>query len=522
MVKPISEGRRDSDVSRRAGDTSHPARHTATASALRRGPLLRGIGVAGLVAAMTFATTVANAANESGAKAKPRITHVDPVGHWAYTRLSRAHDALSAEKYDDALAELADMKKGAENLNGHERALMWQTFGYVQAAQGKQEEAATSFENCLEENALPEQSQLSTLSNLAQIELMLGRYDKAIVNFEELFRETPAPSPQQYYLLALAYAQTGDEDKAIPYAEHAVAKAVTPNEGQLQLLSALYFRKERYEDLIPILRQLVERFPKKAYWIQLSAIYAELGRPQEALGAQEAVYEQGMINQNREYVTLARLYLQNDVPFEATKVLEDGFGKGEVESNAQTWQLLASSYMQAREYDKAVGPLKRAAELGDTGDGYVRLGELHLNRYRFSDARRAFQSAMKKGGLEDRALVELLYGIACAGEGRYEEAKQAFAVAERSEEHAKLAKQWIEHVDREESFAAAGTKADASAIEESRAAGQDGAQVAEAAQAAFATTHRRGASSVDAEAASAEQAAARQATSKPVAAPGTS
>ena len=46
-----------------------------------------------------------------------------------------------------------------------------------------------------------------------------------------------------------------------------------PKEAWLQLLAALYVRKSDYASATPVLEELVLRFPKKAYWVQLSLIY---------------------------------------------------------------------------------------------------------------------------------------------------------------------------------------------------------------------------------------------------------
>jgi len=397
----------------------------------------------------------AAAADKPADKSKPETKRVEAVGHWAFSRLNRAHEALSEERYEDATRELDDMKRGLERLNPHERAMMWQTYGYVQASQGEHEQAVASFEKCLAENGLPENVHTSTIRNVAQIYLMLNDYEKAIEKFEQLIARTEIPTSQTHYMLALAYAQSGNVKEALAHAELAVEKTDQPDEGRLQLLAALYFREERFEDLLPLLEQLVTHFPKKSYWIQLSAIYVEVGRPKEALGVQEAAYEQDLLTEHREYLTLARLFLQNDVPYEAAQVIEGGIERGVVEPVADAWELLGSAYLQAREYEKAVGPLERAAEVSQGGEVYLRLGEVYLNRYRWADARRALASAIRKGGVEDVGLAHLLLGIANAGESRYEAAKTSLTIAGAYDKHAEVARQWIEHVERERQFLAA-------------------------------------------------------------------
>lgn len=385
-------------------------------------------------------------------KAKPRTvrkTQLEPVRGWAFSRLRRSHDALAAEDFATSERELGEMRDN-ENLNSHERAMMWQTYGYLYATRGEQQKAAEAFAACLAEGGLPLKTQRSVESNLAQIYLMLGQYGKAIEGFESWFAAADeAPPASAHYMLALAYAQSDDMVGAMPHAEIAVERSPEPHEGRLQLLSAIYFRLQRYPELLGVLETLTENFSKKSYWMQLSAIYVELGETDKAVGAQELVFEQGWMNAHREYVTLARLLLQAGVPFEAAQVLERGFAQGHIDENEESWDLLASAYLQAREYATALAPLERAAEAATSGAVYVRLGEVYLGEEDWAAARRALDAGIRKGRLDDPGRAFLLLGIANANERRFDEAHYAFAEARKFDQVAETARQWLAHVERE-------------------------------------------------------------------------
>jgi tetratricopeptide (TPR) repeat protein len=413
------------------------------------------VGLFALAATLTVTTAAASAGNQpDGEPVKPETTKVrlEPIGHWANSRLSRAHAALAEEKYDEALVELDDMMHN-KHLNSHERASMYQAYGYLYAARGEHEEAVEAFESCLAENGLPQTAQLSTRKNVAQLYLMLGDYERAVSAFAKWIAEVGDPGADGYYMMALAHAHQGDIDGALPYAERAVERSEKPHEGRLQLLSAIYFRQERFADLVPLLEMLVEDFPKKSYWMQLSAVYAQLDRRKEALAIQESAYEQGMLTEHREFVTLARLFLQNEVPYEAAEVLEDGLAKGIVEENEDAFDLLGSAYLQAREYKKAVGPLARAASLSSGGDAYLRLGEVYLGEEQYREAGKAIRAALAKGSLTEIGRAYLLLGIAQSNEADFDDAKASFATARGYEKYASAAKQWLDHVEREAQLA---------------------------------------------------------------------
>jgi tetratricopeptide (TPR) repeat protein len=380
------------------------------------------------------------------------------IGHWAYGRLDGANAALLGGHYEAALKFLDEIRavvekdrasRRREKVNAHERALMWQTYGYVYAAQERYADGLEAFENAIAEQGLPLPAELGVRSNLAQLYLGEGEYDKAIENFEIWFARTSDPTPEAHYMLAMAYALSGDKDSAVPHAEAAVEKSDAPQEGRLQLLSSLYFEKGRYTDVEVLLRQLLTHFPSKKYWMQLAAIYAEMGQYDLALAVQEAMFEQHLLSEHREYITLAQLHLNGGLPYEAARVLEAGLDAGIVEDTEEGWSLLATALLQAQEYALALAPLERAAAKSARGDGYVRLGEVYLGEEHWSEARKAFAAALAKGGLDDVGTVHVLMGIANASDQRFDEAKQAFVSAQKYPATAEMASQWIAHVDQQ-------------------------------------------------------------------------
>lgn len=369
----------------------------------------------------------------------------EAVGPWAFKRLERAQAALAAERHEEALEALGEMTDN-DRLNAHERSLMWQAFGFVYSAEGKYAEAADSFAKSLAADGLPEQAAVQTKYNLAQLHVMLGNHDAAIAEFGEWLTQVRNPSPNAYYMLAMAYFQKGDRALAERNAERAIERSTNPKEPWLQLLLALRLEEERYEACLPILQRLVSRYPRKAYWLQLSAVHSELGDHAGALAALELAYEQGLLSKGTELISLAQLYLYNQVPYRAAQVVENGLAKGLIEPDARAFQLLADSWLHARDRERALEPLRRAAELSESGDAYARLGQVELERQRWAEARSAFRAALDKGKLHSPGHVYLLLGMASASEERWAEAEAAFGSAATFESTRGAAQQWLTHL----------------------------------------------------------------------------
>lgn len=392
------------------------------------------------------------------ARPTPKIRKAQAVSKRAFGYIDKAHKLLEQQKYDEVIAILDEMGS-SRRLNEHEHALMWQAYGYAYSSQENYPKAVEAFDKCLATNGLPQQAQLNTRYNVAQLYVMLERYDEAIPIFEQWFTEADNPSPAAYYMLALAYMQNGDLEKALPPAEQAVAKAEVPKEGWLGLLLSIHLTNKDYVKAIPVLEQAVSLYPKKTYWLQLAAAYAALGDNEKSLATYEMAYLQGYLTEDSELVNLAQLYLYNQLPLKAAQVLEKGLADGQVNENARTLELLADSWLHARERQRALAPLARAAKMSATGDVSVRLAQIYLEREEWSRARKALVAGIGKGQLKNTALAQLFLGIASVNEQRWDQAEQALRAAQEDAEYEKVATSWLANLTRERELAEQAAKA---------------------------------------------------------------
>jgi tetratricopeptide (TPR) repeat protein len=375
---------------------------------------------------------------------------VQPVRRWAFKFLERAFAALDQEKHDAAFAALRDMQQKDRRLNPHERALMWQTYAYVYSATDAYPDAIASFEKALVGDALPDAAMQNVRYNLAQLYLVADRHDDAIRTFLAWFERETSPPPQAHFMLAMAYVQNEQKDEALPHAREAIATAGEPREPWLQLLASLLIEQQGCEEALPVMEQLAVRFPKKTYYDQLSALYSQLGRSQQALGAMELAYLQGLLTEPRDVKMLAQLYLYNQIPYKAATVLRQAIEVGVVGDDAEAWTLLGTSLLVAKERDEAVEPLERAARLGGSGDGFLQLGRVLLAGGQWGAARSSLEAALRKGGLKDPASAHLLLGIANVNEERWDAARSAFEAARTHPATKPLADQWLANLESQE------------------------------------------------------------------------
>ena len=403
------------------------------------GSCLLWMVVAPLIVGICGATSIAA---ETDAK-KRRDKNYYTVNETNHKKLSEALERLQAEDYDGALEVLAPMAKRSDRLKPYARALVFQLLGHLESSRERYPEALDYLEKCLAEDAMPYEAQISTRFNVAQVYLVIDRYAEAVRSLNLWFEEADSPNSIAYYLLAVSYYQLGEIESALPPAEKAVAIATTPQESWLQLVAGLYFETAAWEKAIDPLEQLVTRYSKKSYWVQLSALYAQQDRAEEALAVLQLAYTQELLERDAELTQLAKLYLHHGLPLRAALVLEKGLADDVVESNTESWELLANSWLLAREHERAVEPLAEAAGLAEDGDLYVRLAQVYLERDEWGLASKALENAVKKAGLRDSGHVNLLLGIAFYNQKLPDRARKHFVVAQSSESSGAAAGQWL-------------------------------------------------------------------------------
>jgi len=386
---------------------------------------------------------------EAKRKKKDEAEAVHTVSQAVAKKLTPALEALTSGDNEEAYELLRAIEKRADRISPYERALVFQMLAFLYSDQERYPEALAYFEKCLAEEALPEAAQQQTRFNVAQLYMAIEQYEKAAANLELWFAAVENPSPNAYYMLAVARYQNGDVERAVPPAEKAVQTAKSVQEPWLQLLVGLYYETKAYGKAVEPLEALIMLKPRKAYWTQLSSLYAHLEQEPKSLAVMQLAYEQDFLETDSEMRQLAQLYLYHSIPYRAARVLEKGLEDGIVEENVDVFAMFANSLLLAREYEAAVEPLERAAKLSPDGDLYARLGQVLLDRDSWQAAADALRAAFAKGGLADPGTANIMLGMALYYQKRPVEAKRYFSRALGDHTSRDVASQWLLLVDRE-------------------------------------------------------------------------
>lgn len=413
---------------------------------------LRQVLIAGAMTLSCLTLVSSHAmAQDDGSDRKTKETVA--MSQQVYEALTEIQEMVEAKDYATAQRLIDDIINGKKKLSDYERAQVWNLSGYSYYLQEKFPEAIRAYDTLLKIPDLPEALIQSTLKTKAQLQFTQDDYEGALVTVRELIAAIAEPSADVYMLEGQALFQLARYDEALVPIKTAVEmyrdQGQTPKENWLLLLRVIYFEQKDYDSMIDVVRELIVYYPKDTYVLTLAGIYSELGDTKKQLALTEVLYEKGYLVGASHATNLANLYLLHGLPYKAATVLTKEIDDGQVEANERNLRLLSQAWYQAREDEKAIPPLRQAAEMAGDGELYVRLAQSYINLEQWSDAATACNKALNMGGLKRNDQANIMLGMALFNQKRLEQARVAFQRASQDNRSKRAATQWIAYVDSE-------------------------------------------------------------------------
>jgi tetratricopeptide (TPR) repeat protein len=361
--------------------------------------------------------------------------------------LNEAIELMNVEDHAGAARRLATLQ--LDRLSPYERGTVERILFSVAYAEDRYEDARGHLQNAIDSGGLNAQQVDEARYQSAQLFIQEEKWGEGAAALEQWFETATNPNSAAYYFLAAAYWQLEDTERALAPARKAVElmDPARPNENWLGLLSALHLQREEYREAIPLLERLIEAVPdKKAYWLQLSSVYQQVEDYPHALAVAQLASSAGHVTEDADVRRLADLLLWSGVPYRGGQVLEAAIGRQLVTLDDKLYEKLANCWIAAGELDAAVAPLQRAAELAASGEVFVRLGELHVQREDWAAGIAAVQRGIAKGELRDPGNAELMIGVAHYNQRSYDDAVPYLERARRSDRHRQIAESFLQAI----------------------------------------------------------------------------
>ncbi|MGB5246016.1 MAG: tetratricopeptide repeat protein [Woeseia sp.] len=371
------------------------------------------------------------------------------VSKKVYDRIQQAQEKVDAKDYPGALRILNDLR--GSDLTDYEQQNVLNYLGFVYYNMDDIKRAMQTYEEMLRIETIEPQIKKQTTYTLAQLSTMQEDYNKALRLLDQWFVLETNPPPDAYILYAQNLYQVNRFKDMIKPIETAISVAqkreTDVKEDWYVLLNFAYFQQEDYKKVRDIQKILLVNWPKKRYWFSLAGAYTELGEDKNLIAAYDAANTQNLLEKENEFVTMAQLYMQAEVPYKAATLLEQKIADGVVEKSARNYRLLSQAWQLAMEDEKAIPALQAAARMETDGELFVRLGNAYLNLGEYAKCEEAVRSGLEKGGLKSPDNAQISLGMCLYNQREYQNSIRAFREAGRSERSKRVANQWISVIE---------------------------------------------------------------------------
>jgi hypothetical protein len=383
-----------------------------------------------------------------------KTTKVPAMRNRVYTQLARAQKLADEGDKLGGFTALDEVKDRIDSMNSYERAMLWNFYAFMYYANDDIDNAIDHFEKVIAEKNIPDSLMLSTYYSLAQLSMQKQNYTKALhfLSKWQAFNDKPL-TPAQQVLFAQVYYQDKQFSKSIKHINLAIAeveqKKELAKENWLILQRAAYYELKQPQKVTEVLEKLVKNYGKPAYWLQLSAMYGELGEEKKQLAVMEASWQAGYVTKSTDIITLAQLYLYHGVPYKAANVLKNAMNKGSIVTQTKYLALLAQAYISAKDDDKAIPVLIKAAEIAETGKFDAQLAQIYLNLEKWQNAVDSATTALKRGAKNEEGRMQLIAGMAYFNLQQYDKSLNMLNLATEHKQVKQMANQWARYVKKE-------------------------------------------------------------------------
>ncbi|MCB1671978.1 MAG: hypothetical protein R3F41_00255 [Gammaproteobacteria bacterium] len=368
---------------------------------------------------------VAQAGEEQ--RAPPPTRASDVLSEPVFRAISEIQEYMSPEDPDDepdyarakqALDELYERRY--QRMNDFEKSTVLNFYTNYYLSTDNIPEAIRTFEQILTIEDLREDVRLRALRALGQLNMAEENF-QASINYYNQWRDLSLDEDDTVFLgLANSHYSLEQYAEATPYMLSHMQMLADAGENiernKWGLLNVLYIEQEDYASALEVTKNMIVKFNDPADWRNLSAIYSFLDQDSNRIGSLRLRYLLGNMDAEAEYMNLGQSLAGVETPYSGAMVIKAGMDSGVVPEDEDNLRILVQMYQLAYEFDEAVAPATRLAEISTSGDGYDTLGYVYYMLHNYEAAAEAFRNAIDKGSLSNaadtnlflaRALVEL-------------------------------------------------------------------------------------------------------------------
>lgn len=346
--------------------------------------IFRALAVVTLICASFIICTFSSAAE----RALSKLVH---------EQLTRAQQALQQKKYDVAVKNLK-ATLDLTNLSTFEKATIQNFLGIAYLRKGEWILASEQLKTAFASSALETNAKRAIAYNLSQCFVHQDKWEDALKFLKKWEKGGAAQTPKENLLLANAYDRTGDQKRAIVYAEKAIS--VSGNEAganELTYLLNLYYKDKRYAKALKLAERAVKLHPKNDYFLsQSAALASKLGKNDKLYNKLTAMYRLGRPTSSKQVMALAQMTMQRGAPYKAAHMLAESQAAVNAANDKAYQKLRAKALVQAREWREAQILLETMIQQDTSGAVHLMLGDVLSRQSKWPEAVAAYKYALGK------------------------------------------------------------------------------------------------------------------------------
>ncbi len=403
------------------------------------------------LAGLAIAATLALA----GAFASPPASAQEALRPEIGRPLQQAEEYIRKQRFREALGKIKEAE-AAGPRTANEHYLIERMRIAAASGAGDADTAARSFDAIAASGRVSATEKLRMIESIAVGYYRAQQYAKAMQWSQRYFREGGNSGAIRTMLIQSQYL-SGDYAGAAKELRAEVAAAeragTAPAEDRLKLLINAATKLGDNNTFVYVLEKLVTYYPKKEYWVDLtSRMQRKPGFSDRlSLDAYRLSLATGSMSAPADYMEMAQLALQADLPTEGKQVVDKGFAAGVLGTGPQ-----AERHKRLRDLvDKRLAQdrANRADDVEEamaakTGDALVAAGFNLVYSGQAAKGVRLMQEGIAKGGLRRPEDAKLHLGIAELMAGDRNKALATFKTVQGSDGTADLARLWALYARR--------------------------------------------------------------------------
>ncbi|MEO7057006.1 MAG: hypothetical protein ABI143_09385 [Caldimonas sp.] len=369
--------------------------------------------------------------------------------------LQAAQQMIKAGRYKEALGKVREAE-GAGARSANETFLIERMRLAAASGAGDAETAARSYEAISGSGRIAGPDKLRMIESIAGSYYRAGQYAKSMQWSQRYFREGGSSSAIRTMLIQSQYLSgdfAGASKELTAEIQGAERSGNPPPEDRLKLLLNAASKQGDNNGYVYAMEKLVTYYPKKEYWVDL------LSRMQRkpsfsgrlALDAYRLSLATGSMTAPADFMEMAQLALQADLPSEGKQVVDKGFTAGVLGTGPQAdrHKRLRDLVEKRLAEDKAGRDAsEKQAVAAKTGDDLVGLGMDMVYAGQAAKGVMLMQQGIAKGGLKRAEDAKLHLGIGQLLSGDKAKALATLKTVQGADGTADLARLWALYARR--------------------------------------------------------------------------